>query len=66
MVPTRSAVVMTMWELPENTCTSGSHMIPERSAAVMSFKRVSYQAPHNANGFAVVIVIVKVVGPIHV
>ena len=33
-VPARSAVVMTVWKLPENTCTSGSHMISERSAAV--------------------------------
>ena len=28
------AVVMIVWKLPENTGTSGSHMIPERSAAV--------------------------------
>ena len=33
-IPTRSAVVMTMWKLPKNTCINGSHMIPERFAAV--------------------------------
>ena len=65
-IPARSAVTMTVWKLPENTCTSGSHMIPERSVAVTTekklpktpFKWVPYEAPHNANGFAVVMVIV--------
>ena len=66
MIPARSAVVMTVWKLPEKTFTSGSHVILKRSAAVTierdlpqtPIKWVPYETSHNANKFAGVMVIV--------
>ena len=90
MIPARSAVVMTVWKLPKNTCTSGSphdtgkvccsddsveasqkHLYKwvlydtlevfcsgDTTLLKTPFKWVPYEAPHNANVFAVVIVIV--------
>ena len=71
-IPAKSAVVMTVWKLPENTCTSESHMTPERylrevccsddrkGAAQKNVLNGSHTKPHlmSCNGFAVVMVIV--------